>query len=222
MNETPAPMQIHSRRERVIETLCKHVADDVLDLDEFERRVDRAHRAVTVEELDALVADLPAVGIAPHPAPASAPPPAHRRDHQLFFALMSETVRRGGWTPPRRATAFAFMGDITLDFRDTHLPPGVTEITAVSIWAGIEIIVPPGVVVESDGVAIMGAFDHHANAPAAYAPDAPILRIRGIALMAAVEVHVRLPGESARDARRRLKEERRRLRDQQRRLHGGA
>lgn len=224
MNSNPAPMRIDTKRELVIETLCRHVAADVLDLEEFERRVDRAHRATTVEELDAIVADLPATHapVHPAPAPAPAPPPTHRRDNQLFFAVMSETVRRGGWTPPQRATAFAFMGSVVLDFRDAYLPPGITEVTAVAIWAGIEIIVPPGVVVEADGIAIMGGFDHRDTTPTAYAPDAPILRIRGLALMAGVEVQVRLPGESARDARKRLKDERRRLREEHRRLQRGA
>jgi hypothetical protein len=62
--------------------------------------------------------------------------------------------------------------------------------------------------VESDGFALMGGFEHSGGSPASPDPSAPLLRISGLAIMGGVDIQVRLPGESARDAKRRLRETR--------------
>lgn len=71
----------------------------------------------------------------------------------------------------------------------------MTEVTAIAIMGGIDIFVPPGVVVESEGIAILGGFDHAQGAATAASPDAPILRIRGLAFLGGVSIHVRDPHE---------------------------
>ena len=74
---------------------------------------------------------------------------------------------------------------------------------------GVEIIVPPHLPVEAEGVAIMGGFDHVDRAPAEPDPGAPLLRVTGLAFMGGVHIEMRLPGESGRDARKRRRRERR-------------
>ena len=54
----PALVALRARREGVIDALSNHFACDALDLDEFEQRVDLAHRATSVAELDQLLRDL--------------------------------------------------------------------------------------------------------------------------------------------------------------------
>ena len=102
------------------------------------------------------------------------------------------------------------MGGASLDFREALLPPGETEVTLIAIMGGAEILVPPGLRVDCQGVAIMGGFDHldYSGPPD---PNAPILKITGFAMMGGVEIAVRRPGETAKDARHRAREERRRL-----------
>jgi hypothetical protein len=69
--------------------------------------------------------------------------------------------------------------------------------------------------VESNGVAILGGFEHMEDALVSPDPDAPVLRVRGLAILGGVEVSVRYPGETPREAKRRRrfakKEKRRRL-----------
>src|SRR3954465_3092939 len=57
---------LRDRREQVISRLSEGYASDLIDVDELERRLDLAHGARSVAELDPLVAD-------PRPPP---PPPA--------------------------------------------------------------------------------------------------------------------------------------------------
>ena len=195
MNEATSPaLPLRERRDRVVEILCRHFANDDLTLEEFERRLDLAHRARDAAELDALLDGLPA-SPAPAAAPAPARPPADARPSRATaIAIMGGCVRKGRWTPAAHTTAFAGWGGVELDFREALLPAGVTEVTAIAIMGGIEIVVPPGVVVESEGIAILGGFDH-AHGSATPSPDAPILRIRGLALMGGVQIKVSEPHE---------------------------
>jgi hypothetical protein len=95
--------------------------------------------------------------------------------------------------------------------------PGVTELTIFALWGGVEVIVPPGMNVESHGVGLLGGFEHAAESTPD--PRAPTLRVTGVALMGGVDITVRHAGESARDARRRRRQERR---EKARELRGGS
>ena len=53
--------ELDDRRRQTIDRLAAAYADDHLELDELERRVDSAERASTSEALVPLLADLPAV-----------------------------------------------------------------------------------------------------------------------------------------------------------------
>jgi hypothetical protein len=129
-------------------------------------------------------------------------------DRRTVVAIMGGTVRKGTWTAPRQLHVLAVMGGAELDFREAQFGPGVTTVTVFAAMGGVEIIVPPGLRVESDGFALMGGFEHSGGSPASSDPSAPLLRISGLAIMGGVDIQVRLSGESARDAKRRLREAR--------------
>lgn len=199
-------------RQVTIDALCEHFANDALAVEEFERRVEVAHHAGSAEELKQLLLDLPGgnvpavrdAGTAPAPRPRPrVTAAAHVKQQGFVVAIMGGATRRGRWTPARTNFAFALMGGAELDFREAALPPGVTEVQVLTVMGGVEIIVPPGVNVESHGIGIMGGFDSTEDQD--YDPEAPTLRVAGLALMGGVEIKVRHPGESARDARRRRK-----------------
>jgi hypothetical protein len=219
-------------RDRVVEALVEHYAQDRIPMEEFERRVERAHRSRTREELRDLLSDLPdptgagtaltapaaepgtaavaATGSGVGLVPMNPDPPPER---QTEVAIWSGRVRKGPWRPARSIRAVACMGGVELDFREALFPPGETRIHAAAVMGAVEILVPPGVRVETDGFAFMGGFEEETGGPGVPppAPGAPVLRVSGFAFMGAVEVSSRLPGESVRDARRRKKEAQRRI-----------
>lgn len=202
---SPGPLPARHRRDETIARLCEHFAADHLDAEELERLIDRAHAAVTVAELDALVAGLPAL------AEAGVTPAVRTADvaleaSQTILAIMGGAERSGPWISSRRLSVFTLMGGAVLDFRDAIMPPGVTELEIYAMMGGVEILVPPGLRVISDGFGIMGGFEHRAD-PTAATPgaNAPTLKITGFALMGGVEIAERLPGESAKAARKRQK-----------------
>jgi hypothetical protein len=209
MNEAvrPNPVALREARERVISALCAHFAEDRLDIAEFESRLDRAHRATALAELDELLADLPALPAQQPPAAHPPVPDAHRRERELVLALLGGTTRRGAWAPARRNTAVAVMGGIELDFREAALPPGPTDLDIFCLMGGVELIVPPDLPLVVSGIPIMGGIDAPTQAAPPADPRAPFLRVDAVVIMGGVEVSVRLPGESERDARRRRRAE---------------
>lgn len=214
MTDSPylPPVRLEAARERVIAELAEHFAHDHLDTAEFEARLDLVYQARTLADLDRLQTDLPALASAEERTRLSVPLATEDdvRNRQLLLAIMGGTERKGAWTPARHLDVLALMGGVELDFREAHFAPGVTRVNALAIMGGVEILVPPGVKVESEGVGIMGGFESFGQVGDDH-PDTPVLRISGLALMGAVEIQQRLPGESARDARLRRREERRRL-----------
>jgi hypothetical protein len=198
-----------------------------MSIEEFERRVETAHAATTSDELRELLRDLPSGGHLPAvvdpetgaPAPRpSAWSSAQVKEREFVVAVLGGSNRAGRWRPARKNFAVAVCGGAELDFREAVMGPGVTELQIYTIWGGVDVIVPPGLNVESHGIALMGGFDHAGDQLQSPDPDAPTLRITGLALMAGVGISVRHSGETASDARRRRKLERR---EQRRRLRGG-
>lgn len=216
-------------REQAVDRLCQAFAEDALEVDEFEMRIEMAHRAETAEQLRVLLADLPssastsvaAAGASNRPAPLPSEDRLeglHVPRTALIMGVLGGASRKGRWIPARKTNAIGLMGGVELDMREAVLAPGVTEIHCFAIWGGIEVVVPPGVAVECDGVGILGGFEQRHETELLTDPDSPVIRIRGIALMGGVEVTSRYAGESARDARRRLREEKK---EQRKRLRGG-
>lgn len=220
-------------RDSALEALTEAFAQDVITVEEFEQRAELVHRAETPSELRALLEDLPSGETRPAPVErreVSRPgvirpqrrrrgehlPEGYREETNLIFSVMSGATRTGPWIPARKNTAVAFLGGIELDFREARLPAGETEVACFATMGGIDIVVPPDVVVISSGMGFMGAFEHHAE-DADLPDDAPVLRITGFAFMGGVDVSVRYPGETPGDAKRRRRLERK----EQRRLRRG-
>ncbi len=215
--------RVHDVRERAIAALSDAFANDALDVEEFERRVTRAHTSESAEEIAALVTDLPAATTALAPAAvalAPAAPEGGGAEPETVYAIFGGVDRRGTWTVPRRWRVVATFGGALLDLREARFPTGVIDLEVRAVFGGVQIIVPPGLAVEVQGTAIMGGFQNVNRAPAHPDPDAPLLRIRGLAFMGGVDITMRLPGESERQAHRRHKvesrKERRALRDERR------
>jgi hypothetical protein len=187
----PLPVRpIEHTRERVIEALSEHFARDHLSLDELETRMARVYAATTAAEIDSLVTDLPALAVG---APVTVTPDAYAptpKIRERLIAVMSGIVRRGLWKVPRRLRVVAVMGGVELDLRQAELPPGVTEIRAFVFMGGLEVRVPPGVRLETDGVAIMGGFEDRVHDPGAARTDAPVVRVTGVAIMGGVDARV--------------------------------
>src|SRR4051812_19874442 len=187
-------------RDGAIERLSAAFAEGALDTDEFERRVTVVHRSGSLQEIEGLLADLPlatqgAVAQQTALVPVSQAPPGART-----LSVFGSTTRGGAWAVPRRLSVRAVFGNVELDFRNAVLPAGPVDLEVSAVFGNIEITVPPHLAVASDGVAILGNFDHVDRAAQDLPPDAPVLRIRGKSVFGNVEISMKLaalPGRKA-------------------------
>ena len=161
-------------RQVTVDALCDHFANDVMPVEEFERRVEAVHRAQYGGRPEGTAAGPPRrkppprrqQGAVPgQPGPSSGSPyAATSRSRRSWWPSWVAPSRKGRWTPARSNVAVSIMGGTTWTSATRLLGPGVTRSKVFAMMGGVEIVVPPGVNVESHGIGIMGGFDHvHGN-----------------------------------------------------------
>jgi len=207
---------LRDRREQVIARLSEGYAADLFDVDELERRLDLAHGARSVAELDAVVADL-AASPAPQAAIVLAGPTAiedpARVDAKRLRVIMSSVERRGRWLVPRELDLRVLWGNAELDFREASLGPGITTIHVRVFMGNFEVVLPPNLAIDVDVSSFAGSVTERHRVPPEIDPARPQIRIVGTVRFGNLEITTRLPGETARDAYRREKREQKQLRE---------
>ncbi|HEY7486917.1 MAG TPA: DUF1707 domain-containing protein [Streptosporangiaceae bacterium] len=170
--DRPAPAIRASDQERdaIAQRLQAAFAEGRLDDGEFDERMRTALAARTRSELDELVADLPST-LTGVPRADVAPMSAPKR----LMAYKSYVRRGGRWRVPARLSCVIYKGGALLDLRAAELDGPVTTIRAIAYKSTIEIVVPPGVRVEMDGVGLSSELDAEPGA------DAAVVHVRGFA-----------------------------------------
>jgi len=209
-----APVVIAQQREAVVQQLTDAFAADVIDVEEFDRRIELAHQSSEPAALQRLVQDLPESSTS-HATASLAISPAQqvvaltRIDTQKSMTVILSSVNKdGSWQVPALLKIRSALGASVLDFRHAQFDSAHTEVRLLLSLGNIEIIVPPTIIVEIDATAILGSIERKGAAPAAAPANASTLRITGYAILSSVEISTRLPGETQRDAQRRSKLER--------------
>lgn len=147
------PLLTSEAREGAIARLSTAFAHDVLSLEEFERRTTAAYRARTANELESLLADLPATG-----ASGGNPMVAFQPIASRIAAAFSNVERGGVVVVPARLDIRALFGNVELDLSEARFGPGVTEISIRALFGNVEIRLPPAAHVENHGSATLGSF----------------------------------------------------------------
>jgi hypothetical protein len=182
-------VSIEQLREKTIELLSYHFAQDNLSLEELESRMERVYRASSVPALREFVNDLPSeADAAPSAQAVSAPlPAAFAPQRDRIVSIMSETKRSGLAQVSPRLDLLLVMSDTKLDLSGAQLTAPVTEIHVRAVMASAHITVPRGVRVVVQAGAFMGSVtDDTQDEPVP--PGAPVVRITGRVVMAELKV----------------------------------
>jgi len=205
---------LRDRREQVILRVSESYAEDVFDVDELERRLDLAHGARSIAELEALVADLApattttALVLA---GPTAIDDPS-RPVGKKVRVIMSSVERRGRWSVPRTMDLRVLWGNAELDFRDASIGAGVTTIHVRVVMGNLEVVLPPNLAIDVDVSSFAGSVTERHRVPPDADPARPVIRIVGSVTFGNLEITTRLPGETERQAHRREKREQHQLR----------
>lgn len=204
-----------AERDAAVDRLGGACGEGRLTLAEFSDRVGLALAASTLEELDGLVADLPAA-ITSTPTATS---PGRGEPTQWEVHPLGGVRRTGRWRVPPKSVIATLLGGTRLDLREAVLGADVVSMTLVALVGGVRVIVPPGIEVDVDGLTLLGGKRVDTDPPAA-GSRAPRLRIRTVVFMGGVHVNgaespgrpsARLGGNERSALRRAQRRERRRL-----------
>jgi hypothetical protein len=144
--------------------------DGRLTADELDERIEGALAARTYGELAALTADLP--------APRAAAPVAEPRKVLRIERYGANAVRDGSWVVPERIEMRVTGGNVTLDFTEAVIALPSLEIDAVVTGGNLTLITIPGIVVNTDDVALAGgrvAVRESPESPESPEPPVPVL-----------------------------------------------
>jgi hypothetical protein len=190
-------------RERVAQILHNALSEGRITVPELEERLDTVYAAKTLPELEPPIADLPGVTISGALQAAQSRAVDSRiggiPGSQTSIAVMSGANRKGNWVVPPHHNSFAFWGGVELDLRQARFAERHSTIAAVAIMGGIDIIVPDDIVIDVNGIGLMGAFETEdgRGADATPPPGAPVVKITGFAFWGAVTV-IRKPRKQGR------------------------
>jgi hypothetical protein len=182
--------ELERARKLATEMLMERLADDILDLEEFERRLDQVNAAATVEEIAGILGEV-----------AASRRGIQVRASQLFGQLSraADAAAMGvpALEPLRPAKGLRRIGrgnKVVLALQDGSGRVGPW--TVFCIMGDVEVIVPLDLQVEFGGLGLIGGFDCEPTVGVSN-PDAPVLRINGVSCLGGVTVSVRDVGEDA-------------------------
>jgi Domain of unknown function (DUF1707) len=159
----------HEDRDRVVELLRVSAGDGRLTADELDERLELALSARTYGELAKLVSDLPAAGAA-----ANVPAPKVK-DVVRIECGSGHAKRDGPWVVPQRIEARVSSGHVKLDFTQAVITQPTLQLDAEVRSGHIILITKPGIVVDTDDVAVRNG---QVRVRAPWGPDVPeLLRI---------------------------------------------
>jgi hypothetical protein len=187
----PQPFNSNSRlrasdadRDRAATVLNEALAEGRLTAEEHSERLDSIYAAKTQADLVPLFDDLP---VRPDAAPVPAPNGSQRSTGRLI-AIFGGATRKGAWHVPESSTAVTIFGGADIDLREAVLPAREITITAVSVFGGMGITVPPEMRVIDSGVAVFGGRDAPGDSPESARPDAPVLHLKGACVFGGIGV----------------------------------
>ena len=177
-------------REKVIDHLKYSFSHDHLEEVDFEKRLIIAVNTHDKNDLKALVEDLPAIkeekkdkqGVSPELSINT----GTIKEKSMIVSILGGAERKGVWKPAKILNVYVALGGADINFTQAVFPPGVTEINIFCVMGGVDIIVPHGLNVDNQCIAIMGGVDDESIQ--SENPGSPTLRIKGLVFMGGLEI----------------------------------
>jgi hypothetical protein len=193
MPVAPQDRPVASVREETIDRLIVNYGHGKLSLEAFERRLDQALDAKTVDQLLPLVGDLELTAdkayvdakrdeLAPHDV-------AGAREVEHMLHIFGGSNRTGAWAVPHEIRMLNVFGGGQLDFSKAQFTSPVVRIKLLCLFGGAEIFVAEDQNVLSKAVCIFGGIDNRSGS--IQRPGAPTIIIEGFVMFGGCSIRVR-------------------------------
>jgi hypothetical protein len=186
-SQRPAVRASDADREAAVVRLERALGEGRITVEEFQQRAESAYGAVTTDELEPLLADLPARGS------PSAGIVGGRRPATLFN-VMGDLRLNGSAPVPRRVGTG--LGNIRIDLRDLRTDAEVIELDLSTVLGDVDVIVAEGVDAELDGWTVLGN-RRTELAPVPRLAGTPRVVVRAHSIVGDLRLRSLAPGESA-------------------------
>lgn len=197
MSSLPEPARFpgHMRvadadRAVVSDLLSAAYAEGRLDREEHDQRLEQAMAAKTFDDLRSLTGDLVPgsnTGRTMGAFSSAGSPLIDRSDNDgkadATMALFGGMSRSGAWRARRNIQNLTLFGGSDFDFRDAVFTSDVVEINIFCGFGGVDVIVPEGVNVRNEMVALFGGSDVKKISPT---PGAPTIVLKGLVMFGGV------------------------------------
>lgn len=141
---TPQLIGVPLKREEVSKILSECFSRDLIDLDEYEKRIEQVHLCRTIDELDSLVSDVPDNVLEKINRETALAMPGNNR-----ITVKSGIERIKGTRLCAKEQEVTVRGSVVrLDFRNLENLPPVVNMSLHSEGSQVRIIVPPNVLAE--------------------------------------------------------------------------
>jgi hypothetical protein len=155
----------HEDRDRVVELLRVAAGDGRLTAEELDERLEVALNARTYGELAALTRDLPA-------APGFAGRVPEAKELVRIDCHSGTAERNGRWVVPKRMDVRVTSGSVKLDFTEAVITQPSLRIDAEIHSGVLTLVTRPGIVVDTDEVAVRSG---NTKIRAPWGADVPVI-----------------------------------------------
>ena len=178
-------------RAIVTDLLSAAYAEGRLTREEHDTRLAQAMEAKTFDDLRALTGDLVpdantgrTVGAFSLAGAPTVDRSVDTNEAETTFAIFGGMERTGGWRARRNISNLTMFGGSRFDFRDATFASDVITLNVFCAFGGVDVVVPDGVNVRNETIAIFGGSDVKNITPA---PGAPTIVLKGIVLFGGID-----------------------------------
>lgn len=179
-------------RDKLENILNDCYADNIIEMDELENRLDLVQAAKSTADLDKIVEDLPGVyqnryyQLTPDNQDKKGYLPT--TSYKKLSAIMSEKIFRGGSLGASFTKVRSIMADCKIDLRNVNFPDNKTEIRLNCVMSDLTILVPENAMVSNEFRAIMCSHRESEDLNRSTSPGGPMIHITGNCVMADVKI----------------------------------
>ena len=157
----------HEDRDRVAELLQIAAGEGRLTAEELDERLEKALTARTYGDLEALTGDLAAA-----PGRFAGPAAAQPKDVIRIYRTSGWAKKEGRWLVPQRIEVRVGSGHVKLDFTEAVITQPLLRIDARVGSGGLKLLTRPGIVVDTDDVAVRSG---RVKVSAPWGPEVPVI-----------------------------------------------